>query len=34
VTVGFVALPLAMAFEISSGMTPQAGIHCAVVRGS
>src|SRR5688500_20330855 len=33
VTVGFVALPLAMAFAISSGMTPQAGIYCAVVTG-
>src|SRR5688572_20725778 len=33
VTVGCVALPLAMAFAISSGMTPQAGIYCAVVTG-
>ena len=33
VTVGLVALPLAMAFSISSGMTPQAGIYCAVVTG-
>jgi SulP family sulfate permease len=33
VTVGLVALPLAMAFAISSGMTPQAGIYCAVVTG-
>ncbi len=33
VTVGFVALPLAMAFAISSGMTPQAGIYCAIVTG-
>ena len=32
-TVGFVALPLAMAFAVSSGMTPQAGIYCAVVTG-
>lgn len=32
-TVGLVALPLAMAFAISSGMTPQAGIYCAVVTG-
>src|SRR5438874_2446254 len=33
VTVGLVALPLAMAFAIASGMTPQAGIYCAVVTG-
>jgi len=33
VTVGLVALPLAMAFAISSGMPPQAGIYCAVVAG-
>ena len=33
VTVGLVALPLAMAFAISSGMPPQAGIYCAVVTG-
>ena len=33
ITVGFVALPLAMAFAISSGMTPQAGIYCAIVTG-
>jgi SulP family sulfate permease len=33
VTVGFVALPLAMAFAISSGMPPEAGIYCAVVTG-
>ena len=33
VTVGMVALPLAMAFAISSGMSPQAGIYCAVVTG-
>jgi sulfate permease, SulP family len=32
-TVGLVALPLAMAFAISSGMSPQAGIYCAVVTG-
>jgi SulP family sulfate permease len=31
VTVGLVALPLAMAFAISSGMSPQAGIYCAIV---
>jgi SulP family sulfate permease len=33
ITVGFVALPLAMAFAISSGMAPQAGIYCAIVTG-
>ena len=33
ITVGLVALPLAMAFAISSGMAPQAGIYCAVVTG-
>src|SRR5450755_2986698 len=33
VTVGFVALPLAMAFAIASGLSPQAGIYCAVVTG-
>ena len=32
-TVGLVALPLVMAFAISSGMTPQAGLYCAVVTG-
>ena len=33
VTVGLVALPLAMAFAIASGTTPQAGIYCAIVTG-
>src|SRR6185312_4229722 len=33
VTVGLVALPLAMAFAISSGLSPQAGIYCAIVTG-
>lgn len=33
VTVGLVALPLAMAFAISSGVSPQAGIYCAIVAG-
>src|SRR5216684_161203 len=33
VTVGLVALPLAMAFAISSGVAPQAGIYCAIVTG-
>ena len=32
-TVGLVALPLAMAFSIASGLTPQAGIYCAIVTG-
>jgi len=31
--VGLVALPLAMAFAIASGLTPQAGIYCAIVTG-
>src|SRR5208283_6054446 len=31
ITVGLVALPLAMAFSIASGLTPQAGIYCAIV---
>ena len=33
VTVGLVALPLAMAFAIASGLSPQAGIYCSVVTG-
>ncbi len=33
VTVGCVALPLAMAFAISSGVPPQAGIYTAIVAG-
>jgi sulfate permease, SulP family len=32
-TVGLVALPLAMAFAISSGLPPQAGLYTAVVAG-
>src|SRR5438309_6014186 len=32
-TVGLVALPLAMAFGIASGVTPQAGLYTAVVAG-
>jgi len=33
ITVGLVALPLAMAFAIASGLTPEAGIYCAIVTG-
>jgi len=33
ITVGLVALPLAMAFAISSGVTPQAGIYTAIFAG-
>src|SRR5579872_4418870 len=33
ITVGLVALPLAMAFAISSGVPPQAGIYTALVAG-
>lgn len=33
ITVGLVALPLAMAFAISSGVAPQSGIYCAIVAG-
>src|SRR5687768_11809438 len=33
VTVGLVALPLALAFAISSGLTPQAGIYTAIIAG-
>ena len=32
-TVGLVALPLAMAFAISSGLPPESGIYCAIVTG-
>jgi SulP family sulfate permease len=32
-TVGMVALPLAMAFAISSGVSPQTGIYTAIVAG-
>lgn len=33
VTVGLVALPLAMAFGIASGVTPQAGLYTAIAGG-
>jgi SulP family sulfate permease len=33
ITVGLVALPLAMAFAISSGLPPQSGIYCAIFTG-
>ena len=33
VTVGIVALPLAMAFAIASGLTPQAGIYTSIIAG-
>jgi SulP family sulfate permease len=33
ITVRLVALPLAMAFGIASGVTPQAGLYTAVVAG-
>lgn len=33
VTVGLVALPMAMAFAIASGVTPQAGLYTSVIAG-
>src|SRR5574340_1388316 len=33
ITLGLVALPLAMAFAIASGVPPQAGLYCAIVAG-
>lgn len=33
ITVGLVALPLAMAFAVSSGVSPQAGLSCAILSG-
>ncbi len=34
ITVGLVALPLAMAFAIASGLPPESGIYCAIVTGA
>jgi SulP family sulfate permease len=33
ITVGLVALPLAMAFAIASGVSPQAGLYTAIITG-
>src|ERR1700747_325557 len=33
ITAGLAALPWAMAFAMSSGVSPQAGIYCAIVTG-
>src|SRR5438067_2345993 len=33
ITVGLVALPLAMAFAIAAGATPQSGLYTAVIAG-
>jgi SulP family sulfate permease len=33
ITVGLVAMPLAMAFAIASGVSPQAGIYTAIIAG-
>src|SRR6202171_5988733 len=33
ITVGLVAMPLAMAFAIASGVSPQAGLYAAIIAG-
>src|SRR5690606_2266545 len=33
ITVGVLALPLAIAFAIASGMTPESGIYTAIIAG-
>ena len=33
ITVGLVALPLAMAFAIASGVSPERGIYTAIIAG-
>ncbi|MCW5965816.1 MAG: SulP family inorganic anion transporter [Bryobacterales bacterium] len=33
ITVGLVALPLALAFAIASGVPPEAGLYCAILAG-
>src|SRR4249920_3309761 len=33
-TVGIIALPLAMAFAIASGVTPERGLYTAIIAGS
>ena len=33
ITVGILALPLAIAFAIASGMTPESGIYTAIIAG-
>lgn len=32
-TIGVLALPLAIAFAIASGMTPESGIYTAIIAG-
>lgn len=33
ITVGFISLPLAIAFAIASGVTPERGLHTAIIAG-